>query len=169
MLKRRCRRILVIDAGQDETCAFFDLGMMIRKAEMYLPVKIHLPTQGLASRAAIEAGKAANARGFAFGTITYYLDDGTTERGQIVYLKPTLLSDVPTSVAAYASESLPFPHESTADQFFSESQFESYRALGEFQGQMLADRPATGADPLAELFRRVAQVCAPSSTMSRFE
>ena len=30
----------------------------------------------------------------------------------------------------YATESLDFPHESTADQFFSESQFESYRALG---------------------------------------
>jgi hypothetical protein len=137
MLKRRCRRIMVIDAGQDEACAFFDLGMMIRKAEIDLPVKIDLATTGLASRATIEAGKAAGARGFAFGTVTYYLSDGTIETGEIAYLKPTLLPDVPTSVAAYASGSLPFPHETTADQFFSESQFESYRALGAFQGGKL--------------------------------
>ncbi len=65
MLKRRCRRIMVIDAGQDETCAFFDLGMMIRKAEIDLPVTIELPTKGLASRAAIELGKVVDVRGFA--------------------------------------------------------------------------------------------------------
>jgi Patatin-like phospholipase len=144
MLKRRCRRILVIDAGQDEGCAFFDLGMMIRKAEIDLPVKIDLPTVGLASRASIEMGKGAGARGFAFGTVTYYLDDGATETGEIAYLKPTLLPDVPTAVAAYASGSRPFPHETTADQFFSESQFESYRALGAFQGGTLVAALAAG-------------------------
>ena len=33
-------------------------------------------------------------------------------------------------VRSYASASLDFPHESTTDQWFSESQLESYRALG---------------------------------------
>jgi hypothetical protein len=162
MLKRRCRRIVVVDAGQDETCAFFDLGMMIRKAEIDLAVKIDLPTTGLASRAAIAAGKAKDIRGFSFGTVTYYLPDGTTETGEIVYLKPTLLSDVPTSVSAYASASLPFPHESTADQFFSESQFESYRALGVYQGRKLVGAlPLPEDDPLARLFECVKKTCAP--------
>jgi hypothetical protein len=36
----------------------------------------------------------------------------------------------PWDVYNYAQESLEFPHEPTSDQFFSESQFESYRALG---------------------------------------
>lgn len=36
----------------------------------------------------------------------------------------------PRDVYNYAQESLAFPHEPTSDQFFSESQFESYRALG---------------------------------------
>jgi hypothetical protein len=33
-------------------------------------------------------------------------------------------------VLSYASTHLEFPHETTANQFFTESQFESYRALG---------------------------------------
>jgi len=33
-------------------------------------------------------------------------------------------------VLSYAVSHPTFPHESTANQFFSESQFESYRALG---------------------------------------
>ncbi|MFO1023767.1 MAG: patatin-like phospholipase family protein [Acetobacteraceae bacterium] len=155
MLKRRCRRILVIDAGQDETCAFFDLGMMIRKAEIDLPVTIRIETISLASREEIEAaeqkGKPLNVSGFAYGTITYILPDGSTKAGTIIYLKPTLLSDVPTSVRAYAMESTPFPHESTIDQFFSESQFESYRTLGLFQGRRLLDKLPQG--DLAALFR----------------
>jgi hypothetical protein len=35
-------------------------------------------------------------------------------------------------VNAYAIANLAFPHESTADQWYSESQFESYRRLGQF-------------------------------------
>jgi len=33
-----------------------------------------------------------------------------------------------------------FPHETTADQFFSESQFESYRALGRFTIDQLVEK-----------------------------
>ena len=43
-----------------------------------------------------------------------------------------------------------FPHESTADQFFSESQFESYRALGYHTLQQIWGRPGTAME-LAEL------------------
>jgi hypothetical protein len=34
-------------------------------------------------------------------------------------------------VRSYAADSKDFPHESTGDQLFGESQFEAYRALGE--------------------------------------
>jgi hypothetical protein len=36
-------------------------------------------------------------------------------------------------VRAYGAEHKPFPHESTLDQWFTESQFESYRMLGWYQ------------------------------------
>ena len=35
-------------------------------------------------------------------------------------------------MANYAAQNAAFPQESTVDQFFGESQFESYRQLGEF-------------------------------------
>ena len=41
--------------------------------------------------------------------------------------------DIPAEVRAYGATSPAFPHESTANQWFSESQFESYRKLGYYQ------------------------------------
>ena len=51
--------------------------------------------------------------------------------GHLLYLKPWLPQALPADVLAYFSAHADFPHQTTANQFFSESQFESYRALGE--------------------------------------
>jgi hypothetical protein len=70
----------------------------------------------------------------ATAAIRYSAIDGnkTDKDGTLVYLKAGLYSETyfPKDVYNYATESADFPHETTADQFFSESQFESYRALG---------------------------------------
>jgi hypothetical protein len=47
-----------------------------------------------------------------------------------LYLKPTYQGTERADVRSYASGHDDFPHESTTDQWFSESQLESYRALG---------------------------------------
>jgi hypothetical protein len=47
-----------------------------------------------------------------------------------------------------------FPHESTVDQFFSESQFESYRMLGRHAVERLCDGWA--GDSIADLVRHAA-------------
>ena len=36
----------------------------------------------------------------------------------------------PAGIASYAAAHQTFPHETTTDQWFTESQFESYRSLG---------------------------------------
>lgn len=51
-------------------------------------------------------------------------------RGWLLYLKSSLTGDEPADVTEYRTQHAEFPHQSTADQFFSESQFESYRRLG---------------------------------------
>jgi len=128
MLRRRCARIVVIDAGQDEKCTFFDLGNVIRKAEVDGLAKIQMGDMRIVSRAAIEReGKRAGALGYAQGTITY---PGALDPASLIYIKPSFLEDIPAEVRAYGATSPAFPHESTANQWFSESQFESYRALG---------------------------------------
>jgi hypothetical protein len=47
-----------------------------------------------------------------------------------VLLKPTLLATTSADVATYRVQHPVFPQEPTADQFFDEAQWESYRRLG---------------------------------------
>lgn len=128
MLRRRCARIVVIDAGQDEACTFFDLGNVIRKAEVDGLAKVQMGEMRILTRTTIEQdGKRAGALGYARGTITY---PGARDPATLIYVKPSFLQDIPAEIRAYGATSPAFPHESTANQWFSESQFESYRALG---------------------------------------
>jgi len=64
--------------------------------------------------------------------------------GIIIYIKPACYGDEPCDIYEYFKKSETFPHESTADQFFSESQFESYRMLGEYTIEKLC--PDSGGD-----------------------
>jgi len=52
------------------------------------------------------------------------------ENGIFVYLKASLTGDEPADVLNYQTVHNDFPHQTTADQWFTESQFESYRRLG---------------------------------------
>jgi hypothetical protein len=83
--------------------------------------------------------------------------DNGAEDGNLIYLKPAFYGEEPKDVFNYAKTSITFPHESTGDQFFSESQFESYRALGSHViDQILpSGPPAGGASSLAWLTERV--------------
>ena len=56
----------------------------------------------------------------------------------------------------YATESLDFPHETTADQFFSESQFESYRALGRHAFNEICGNYKSGKNTYAATYPTVA-------------
>jgi phosphoglycolate phosphatase-like HAD superfamily hydrolase len=64
------------------------------------------------------------------GTIRYGEVDPGAADGVLIYVKPAIVEAESYDVYNYARSSLTFPHETTADQWFSESQFESYRALG---------------------------------------
>jgi hypothetical protein len=66
----------------------------------------------------------------AIGEIDYKTADGGGENGIILYVKAGYHGCESAGVRAYAIEHPEFPHEPTSDQWFSESQFESYRALG---------------------------------------
>ena len=134
MVRRRCRYIVVVDAGCDKDFAFEDLGNAVRKISLDLGVTIRF--RGIDSilfRA--EAGKVYGPQEppfHAIGTIDYPAADGGGEPGIILYIKPAFhprrINNV--GIRNYAVAHPEFPHESTSDQWFSESQLESYRALG---------------------------------------
>ncbi|MBN9508099.1 MAG: hypothetical protein J0I21_03170, partial [Alphaproteobacteria bacterium] len=158
MLRRRCRRMLVVDAGQDAGCTLTDLGNAIRKAGIDLNVQITMRPIRLLSRAAFEGvPEAARAQvpGFAYGLVRY--PEG--QRAQLLLIKPSWLADIPADVRAYGALRPEFPHEPTGEQWFTESQFESYRALGAFQTDRLCEGVAEGV--LADLFARAASEARP--------
>jgi hypothetical protein len=136
MILRRCKYIVVSDAGQDSTYAFEDLGNAIRKIRIDLGVEITMSEVQMYPRNSQKKGVY-----FAIGKIDYSTVDkpqgaGNSHEGVLIYVKPAFYGDEPMDVFNYAQSSLTFPHETTADQFFNESQFESYRSLGLY----IADR-----------------------------
>ena len=129
MILRRCRLIVVSDAGCDPECSLEDLGNAIRKIRVDLGVKIELTKFEIFSRTDAEGKKSG--RYCAIGEIDCGTADEGGRKGVLIYLKPALLGSEPRDVYNYSRESEEFPHEATSDQWFSESQFESYRALGQ--------------------------------------
>jgi hypothetical protein len=129
MLRRRCHRIVVVDASCDGSYEFDDLQGALRKIQIDFGVAIEfeepLPTPDQAKR---------TGRHVAVARIRYDRVDAGVPAGRLVYIKPVLVGDEPLDVTCYAvankKPGSAFPHQSTADQFFDESQYESYRALG---------------------------------------
>ena len=59
-----------------------------------------------------------------------YLDDPDAI-SYLILLKPTLIGEEPQDLTNYHSANPAFPQQSTAEQFFDEAQWESYRRLGQ--------------------------------------
>ncbi|HKS42553.1 MAG TPA: hypothetical protein VJX74_18210, partial [Blastocatellia bacterium] len=137
MVLRRCHSIVVSDGGADPECAFDDLGGAIRKIRIDLGVRITIDKIMIFSRKSDDKQK----KYCAVGTIHYSEVDGGGEEndGTLIYIKPSICGGEPADVFNYAQTSKMFPHETTADQFFSESQFESYRALGDHAVQQMSE------------------------------
>jgi hypothetical protein len=76
----------------------------------------------------------------ALAWVRYRDNDGKLEplaQSVVIYVKPTLTGDEPLDVTHYHAEHPDFPQESTLNQYFNESQWESYRKLGEHIGDCL--------------------------------
>jgi len=174
LVKRRCRYIIVCDAGCDPEYEFGDLANAIRKCREDIGVEITLET----GRIVPPKDSSCNPKGvpkkcdlskrhWAVGEIRYDLVDAKpnsdapdkhkVEPGILVYLKASLTGDEPADVLNYHREHLDFPHQTTADQWFGESQFESYRRLGEhIVEELLKDLAALKTERnTADIFSRL--------------
>lgn len=127
MVRRRCHFIIVSDAGCDPGYAFEDLSNAVRKIRIDFSIPIEFPATGIGMDHARQGNGNPH---FAVGAIRYSAVDGAVEDGVLLYMKATLSGDEPADVLNYARSHPLFPHESTANQFFTEAQFESYRMLG---------------------------------------
>lgn len=130
MVLRRCRFILAIDVGRDPDCAFEDLGNAIRKIRVDLGVPILFKKICIYPRTSMAREREDSPKYCAIGTIIYSRLDPNEPDGELIYIKPALCEEEPADIYNYAQRHPGFPHEPTSDQWFSESQFESYRMLG---------------------------------------
>jgi hypothetical protein len=158
LVRRRCKYIIACDADADAGMTFGDLGNAIRKCRSDFGVEITIDPTPIQ----LPLGGFARAHGVV-GEVRYpntSTEDGFV--GEILYIKPTLSVDTPRDVLAYRAGHPEFPDQSTADQWFDESQFESYRRLGLYTMQKLAGMPDNAPQdpplPVRELFRRVQAV-----------
>jgi len=152
---RRCRNVLVCDAGCDGKASFEDLGNAIRKIRIDFGISIDF-TREIEIRSNDERKPGQYC---AVATINYKKADGEhVSDGTLIYIKATKHAGgapLPYDVYSYSKASDAFPHESTSDQWFSESQFESYRALGQHTAsQILGAKPI---EKLDEVFDRAKQ------------
>ncbi|MEO6221651.1 MAG: hypothetical protein ABIP90_00270 [Vicinamibacterales bacterium] len=141
LVRRRCRYIIIGDSEQDGDLSFGALGGAIRKCRADFGVEIDINPNPIRL-----SGTGFSNTHCVVGTINYPEQDAEPRasiagapsepsrrpnaRGWLLYLKSSLTGDEPADVIEYRSRIKEFPHESTGDQFFSESQFESYRRLG---------------------------------------
>jgi hypothetical protein len=146
MVARRCRLIVVVDDGCDPDFSYEDLGNALRKIRIDLGVPIIFESRHYDPLRLRE-------RRCAIGQIRYSEADGPCEDGRLLYLKPMMLGNEPPDVASYAAKHPEFPHETTADQWFDESQTESYRMLGRFTVDEICQGWEPG--PLSQLIRHV--------------
>jgi hypothetical protein len=134
LLRRRCKVIIAVDAEADPQMAFGSFNELVRYAVIDLGVKIELPWQQLSNMTKAtgqkidETGDAPKHRGphVAVGEVCY----PGGRRGILIYIKSSLTGDENDYIFHYKKRFSAFPHETTLDQFFSEEQFEAYRALG---------------------------------------
>ena len=165
MILRRCRFLVCVDMTCDPKRDLHHLARVIRLLSVDLGVEIaplsrapagtdkpspfalyridYPPAQ--TDRVGTQAGPATGDGGLGKGD------------GLLLLVKPSLCGDEPPDVASYARAHPDFPNESTQDQFFGESQFESYRRLGLHLAQRLLDDPPScgGRAAAAELIEQV--------------
>lgn len=148
LVRRRLPYIIASDAAEDAEFHFDDLANAIRKIRADFGIDIEIDVSGLRPA---EPGGRQRAHA-AVGSIRYDRVNPRLRPGVLVYIRPGLTGNEPADVLSYARRNPPFPFQSTADQFFDESQFESYRQLGLHVAKNVFEEAAERQSTAAALF-----------------
>jgi hypothetical protein len=133
LVRRRCKLIVASDASCDSAYGFSDLHNAMERCRADFGIEIEMKLDEIGKMRPTGQPPRATAH-YAVGTIHYC--PGIPERdGVLIYLKPALVATDAADVLGYASRNSAFPNDSTANQWFDESHFENYRAMGEATGR----------------------------------
>jgi len=157
---RNIKLIVTCDCGADPTYQFNDLANLTRLARIDQALEIRedtgvfadpvlAPYFGRVGDFALEAAERGQADYRRCAMLFQVIDQHGELTARILLIKPNLIAGLPVDLVNYAGAHPTFPNESTADQFFNEAQFESYRQLGLQIGQRLFG-DGKSASPVAD-------------------
>jgi len=160
LVRRRVPFMICCDSGQDPDYQWSDVGDLVRKARIDFNAEVRFLDaaelkgrspgaverwlvpwseftryEGQSGPARNPAAASGSRRGCAaMAEVTYV---GASETSTILFIKPNLCGDEPADLLTYWARNREFPQQTTADQYFDEAQWESYRRLGELAGERL--------------------------------
>jgi len=144
LLQRRCKHIVICDFEADDDYDFESFNHAVRMAYIEKNIRIHIDLSEIVPAKNEDGSSQFSKKSVAKGKIIYSEEEG--DEGTIYYLKSSLsememltkneeenlMRKLPVHVKNYHKDHSKFPHQTTADQFFDDAQFEAYRALGEY-------------------------------------
>jgi hypothetical protein len=141
LLRRRCKYIIAVDGEQDPKMTFHALTTLQRLVSIDLGIQIDLDLDDLRLN-----NQNLSRSHFRFCRVRYPKDGrgSADEFGYLLYVKLSLTGNEGEFIRRYRLDNPAFPHDSTANQFFTEAQFEAYRSLGEHVGDKLFLRAIVG-------------------------
>jgi hypothetical protein len=128
LVHRRCRVIVVSDCGEDFGSVLKGVAVAIERCRVDFGVEI-----------AIDLGGVKGGGGQSHVAVGKILYPGGAS-GTLLYCRANLTGDEPLDIRSYAMRHPAYPNQSTANQWFGETQFEAYRKLGEHVGDAAACR-----------------------------
>ncbi len=142
LVRRRVKYIIACDAGADPNYGYSDFANMVEKCRVDFGVQIEMSDY---TRVSPNKKTRLSPTHVAVGLIHYLPQSAAekalgTEPGVLLYIKSSLTGDEPAQVLGQRSAASQFPHDTTLNQFFEETRFEAYRALGEHMGTFVWDR-----------------------------
>lgn len=161
LLAQRAELIVLADCGADPEYGFKDLENLVRKARIDLQAEISFQRPKKSPVAVAANASTPQQRGLAtpwpqamevFGSLNDLASPTSSSclalarvdyRGEddrhaiLIVVKPNVFDGLPVDLVNFKAHNRLFPQEATADQFFSEAQWESYYALGKFLGGKL--------------------------------
>jgi len=158
LLERRCELIVVCDAEADCNLDFDSFRNVVRLANVELNISIDIDLGPIQRRRPLREGYRLSEASVVEGVIHYpavgakeesegrliYVKSSVSKAGEVAVSPPkrppsTDFRVLPAVVASYLRENSVFPHQTTVDQFFDDGQFEAYRALGQFLGELVVE------------------------------
>ncbi|MEE9434847.1 MAG: hypothetical protein V3V15_11475 [Sphingorhabdus sp.] len=158
LIEENCQTILVADNGQDAKFEFADLEIFIRTARIDMGYEVQVASkEKVAKFCGVSGIKSPKLKHFLNmandwrsaarekGSPEYVLlleahkitrDSDNPEKRihgltrNILWFKPMLFKGLPADILSYSDVNRAFPQQTTADQFFDEAQWESYRRIG---------------------------------------